>query len=166
MIAETEKIWFEEILFPQRSLSQKSFKILMAIIVILSLCIGIMFFRMGAWPITGFFGLDVLLIYGAFKMHYQYGRAAEIIRLAGETLTITKIDHKGRRKDWAFNSYWVNVAMVCPPNVPQNIGEKYIEAKSHGKGTFFGIYLCQDRRIELMSSLKKALVDCKNYRPA
>lgn len=165
MKAMNEKIWFEQILFPQRSLGKTGFRILMSIIVMLSAGIGIMFYHLGAWPISGFFGLDVLLIYTAFKIQYRDGKASEIITLAGETLTISRIDHKGRREDFSFNSYWVNVSMSCPPNVPRNIGETYIEARSHGRGTFFGTYLTQEKRTELMHALKQALVDCKNYRP-
>lgn len=159
------KIWFEEILFPRRSLEPNGFRVLMGAIFILSLIIGIMFYSLGAWPVSGFFGLDVLLIYWAFKVHYEQGKAAEIIRLSDDKLTIIRIDHKGKREDWQFNPYWVNVSMACPPNVPKNIGETFIQARSHGKGTFFGTFLTQEKREELMHSLKQAIVDCKNYRP-
>ncbi len=161
-----EKIWFEAVLFPQRSLGKTGFRILMGTIVLLSAAIGIAFYRMGAWPVSGFFGLDVLLIYVAFRIQYEHGKSMEIIRLAGETLTITRIDHKGRRKDVSFNSYWVSVNMSCPPNVPANVGEKLIEARSHGKGTFFGMFLTQEKRAELLMSLKQALVESKSYHPA
>ena len=82
------KIWFEEILFPRRSLGPKGFRILMGIIFTLSVVIGIMFYSLGAWPVSGFFGLDVVLIYWAFKVHYEYGRAAEIIRLSNNVLNL------------------------------------------------------------------------------
>ncbi len=158
------KIWFEEILFPRRSLGKIGFHILMTIIVGLSLVIGIMFYKMGAWPVSGFFGLDVLLIYTAFKIHYQHGKSAEIIRLTDQELIISRIDYKGKRQDVSYNSYWVNLSMACPPNVPKHVGETFIEARSHGKGTFFGTFLTQGKRNELMLSLKQALVDCKSCR--
>lgn len=164
-MADNDKIWFEEILFPQRSLGKKGFRILMTVIFVLSAAIGIMFYTIGAWPITGFFGLDALLIYWAFQIHYEHGKAAEIIKLTGDKLTITRIDHKGKRQDFEYNSYWVSVTMACPPNVPKNIGETFIQARSHGKGTFFGTYLTQEKRIELMRALKQALTDCKQYHP-
>lgn len=161
----SEKIWFEEYIFPQRSLGQTGFRILMGIIVTLSFFIGIMFYSMGAWPVSGFFGLDVLLIYWAFKIQYQQAKAVEIIRLSGDTLTISRIDHKGVREDHNFNSYWVNLYMSRPANVPVHVGETFPEARSHGKGTYFGTHLNQEMRKELLMSLSKALADCKNYRP-
>jgi len=160
-----EKIWFEEYIFPNRSLGQTGFRILMSVIIILSFSIGIMFYTIGAWPVTGFFGLDVFLIYWAFKIQYQQAKAVEIIRLTGDTLTITRIDHKGKREEYEFSSYWVNITMSRPANVPLHVGETFPEARSHGKGTFFGIQLNQEMRQQLMQSLSQALIDCKNYRP-
>ena len=159
-----EKIWFEEVLFPQRSLSLFGFKILMAIILSLSILIGIFFYSLGAWPVTGFFGLDVLLIYVAFKIQYRHGKSAEIIRLSDEVLTISRIDHMGRQQNFSFNSYWVNITMSVPPNVPKNIGEKFIEARSHGKGIYFGEYITQEKRISLMKSLSNALIKRKTHK--
>ncbi|MCP5382954.1 MAG: DUF2244 domain-containing protein [Kordiimonadaceae bacterium] len=160
-----ERVWFEEYIFPRRSLGRTGFKILMGAIISLSLSIGLFFYSLGAWPITGFFGLDVLLIYWAFKIQYQQGKAVEIIRLSNNTLTITRIDAKGNKSENSFNSYWVNLSMSCPPNVPKNVGETYPQARSHGKGIFFGTYLNQEMRNDLMKSLSQALIDCKNYRP-
>ena len=158
------KIWFEEVFFPRRSLGKLGFRILMSVIVLLSAGIGIMFYKIGAWPVSGFFGLDVILIYTAFKIHYQHGKAAEMIKLTDSELIISRIDHKGRRKDTSYNSYWVNLRMACPPNVPKHVGETFIEARSHGKGTFFGTFITQEHRNELILSLKQALIDCKTCR--
>lgn len=161
----SEKIWFEEYIFPRRSLGQTGFRVLMGTIIILSFFIGVMFYFIGAWPVSGFFGLDALLIYWAFKIQYRHAKAVEIIRLTGETLTICRIDHKGIREDHSYNSYWVNLHMSRPANVPVHVGETFPEARSHGKGTYFGIHLNQEMRCQLMKSLSQALIDCKNYRP-
>ena len=32
---------------------------------------GVVFLLMGAWPVFGFFGLDVLLLYWAFRLNYR-----------------------------------------------------------------------------------------------
>ena len=165
MSVTCEKIWFEEYITPNRSLGPMGFRILMGMIVVLSFSIGIMFYSMGAWPVTGFFGLDVLLIYWAFKLQYEEAKAVEIIRLADDTLTITRVDHKGNRKEFEFSAYWVKITMSLPANVPRHVGETFPEARSHGKGVFFGTHLNQEMRRDLMQSLSQALIDCKNYRP-
>ena len=42
-----------------RSLSPSGFLILMIAISLVSFCVGLAFLLMGAWPVMGFFGLDV-----------------------------------------------------------------------------------------------------------
>ena len=164
MEAHSEKVWFEQYIVPRRSLGPVGFRILMGVIIVLSFAIGLFFFTLGAWPVTGFFGLDVLLIYWAFKLHYRYGKAVEIVRVVGSELTITRIDHKGRREDFSYDSYWVSVRMSQPPVEAEKNGHALLEARSHGKGTFFGAHLTPELRREFLISLSQALRECKNSR--
>ena len=53
---------FSALLTPHRSLGPTGFLILMACLGGLSFVSGIIFVSLGAWPVFGFFGLDVLLI--------------------------------------------------------------------------------------------------------
>ena len=62
---------FSAIITPHRSLSSIGFLVLMAAIGIVSFLAGILFLVLGAWPVVGFFGLDVLLIYWAFRINYR-----------------------------------------------------------------------------------------------
>jgi len=157
-------IGFEAVLYPQRSLSHFGFMLLMSVLSGLSFLIGIMFFLKGAWPVFGFLGLDVALVYGAFRIHYRSGRAAEVIRLSPQELKIIRITAKGEQREWVFNPYWVTVSMACPPHVPKNLGESFIQVRSHGRGVFLGLFLRQEERVEVMESLKQALRDCRNHR--
>ena len=45
---------------------------------------GMAFLLMGAWPVFGFFGLDVALIYPAFRLNYRSGRLYETVELTPE----------------------------------------------------------------------------------
>ena len=64
-------------LTPHRSLGPTGFLILMAVLGGVSFAAGIVFLLVGAWPVFGFFGLDVLLIYCAFRLNYRAARAYE-----------------------------------------------------------------------------------------
>ncbi len=57
---------------------------------------GLVFLMMGAWPVMGFFGLDVLIIYIAFKLNYRAGKAYELIEVTPEVLRLTQVDPWGR----------------------------------------------------------------------
>lgn len=146
---------FTAILTPYRSLGPRGFFILMALISLISFSAGVFFFTIGAWPVIGFFGLDVLLIYGAFKLNYRAGRLCEIIEINGEELKITQINPKGHAKNWNFNRYWVRVEHAVDPD------EEYqnypLILTSHGRRLEIASFLSRDEKIELSGVLRTAL---------
>jgi len=83
---------FERVLLPHRSLPPRGFHLLMLILGLISLAVGIGFVSIGAWPVMGFFGLDVALVYIAFRLNYRCARRSETIRLAGDVFTVVRVD--------------------------------------------------------------------------
>ena len=83
-----EPALFDAVLYPNRSLGRFGFHLLMAAIVLVSAAIGAAFVLAGAWPVTGFLGADVVLLYLAFRWNYRQGRRAEFIRLDGAELVV------------------------------------------------------------------------------
>ena len=82
-MSATGDVFFERVLLPHRSLPPAAFHVLMLLLGLVSLVMGIGFFLLGAWPICGFFGLDVAAVYVAFRLSYRSARQREILRLAG-----------------------------------------------------------------------------------
>ncbi len=78
-------------LYPYRSLSRKGFIILMSCIAAVSFIAGVAFLLMGAWPVFGFFGLDVALIWWAIKRNYRDAECQENICISDEKVTITRM---------------------------------------------------------------------------
>ena len=78
---EAEPELFSALLTPHRSLSRTGFVVLMAFLSAISFAAGLAFWMMGAWPVSGFFGLDVLAVYFAFKINFRNARATEEIRV-------------------------------------------------------------------------------------
>lgn len=66
---------FRAVLTPHRSLSPRGFLILMSVLATVSFATGLLFASIGAWPVLGFFGLDVGIIYLAFRLNYRAGTA-------------------------------------------------------------------------------------------
>jgi len=94
---------------PYRSLSPAGFHMLMMGIVLVSFTGGLAFWLMGAWPIVGFFGLDILLIQFAFRLNYRAARAYEEIEMTREKLTVRKVSASGRAREYGFNPYWARL---------------------------------------------------------
>ena len=81
---------------PYRSLSKKNFRNLMIIVSIIFFSIGVFFWSLGAWPVFGFLGLDVLLLYLAFKINYKKGEIFESLKLFKSNLVITRVFPSGK----------------------------------------------------------------------
>ena len=62
---------FSAIITPHRSLSRPVSSLLMTLIGGFSFIGGMFFLLLGAWPVVGFLGLDVLLVYWAFRANYR-----------------------------------------------------------------------------------------------
>jgi uncharacterized membrane protein len=96
-------------LTPYRSLSPAGFNLLMMAIVAIAFAAGLVFWLMGAWPVVGFFGLDILLIQLAFRLNYRAARAFEEIEVTREALTVRKVSASGRAREFGFNPYWARL---------------------------------------------------------
>jgi uncharacterized membrane protein len=143
---------FDAVLYPNRSLGAAGFYVLMAAIVAVSAAVGAGFTLAGAWPVTGFLGLDVLLVYLAFRWNYRQGRRAEFIRLDRTGLTVRRIEPDGQRREWRLQPYWVRVAIDDPPRP-----DSQLVLSSHGDRLVIGAFLTAAERLELAKALTAAL---------
>ena len=149
---ENSDVLFAAVITPHRSLSPQGFIFLMIAIASISFICGIVFMIAGAWPVLGFFGLDVALIYLAFRLNYRAARAVEQIRLTRSELTIRRLDHRGRGIEIGIQPYWVKVEVVGDGRAEE------IRLRSHGEIHTVGAYLSPPERVafakELMAALK------------
>jgi uncharacterized membrane protein len=104
-----EPTLFSAIITPHRSLGGLGFLILMIAVGTVSFAAGILFLMMGAWPVCGFFGLDVLLIYAAFRINYRAALAYEEVMVTATELRVRKVSHRGKVAEWSLNPLWVRL---------------------------------------------------------
>ena len=93
-------------LFPHRSLGKSGFVLLMAFIGLTCFISGLLFWSIGAWPIFGFFGLDFLAIWIAFKLNYRSARRSEEIAIWRDDLLVRRISPSGAIDEQRFNPAW------------------------------------------------------------
>jgi uncharacterized membrane protein len=104
-----EPTLFSAVVTPHRSLSQTGFLIVMAAVGGISFVAGTVFLLLGAWPVFGFFGLDVLLVYWAFRVNYRAAAAFEEVTVTACELRVRKVSHRGKASEWSFNPLWVRL---------------------------------------------------------
>lgn len=79
---------FRAILQPNHPLSRKGFTVLMVIVALLSLVCSLFFLSLGAWPVCGFFGLDVALLYWAFRLSFRASAVREFVEVNDRELVV------------------------------------------------------------------------------
>src|ERR1700712_4456503 len=135
--APTEPKLFSALLMPHRSLSSTGFIVLMAFLTVFSFAAGVAFTLMGAWPVFGFFGLDVLAVYWAFRINYRRGNATEEITITASELRVRRVSHRGHVVEWVLNPLWVR-----------------LDQKSHAEFGIEKLYLVsRGRRVSIASFL-------------
>jgi uncharacterized membrane protein len=138
---------FDARLTPHRSLPERGFVILMAAICVVSFTAGLVFFLVGAWPVIGFLGLDVVLIYVAFRVNYRRGTMYETLRLTPGSLTIDRVNHWGERRQWRFQPHWLQVLIDDPPR-----HDSQLVLRSHGESLAIGGFLTDEERARLTAA--------------
>ncbi|MBT3767765.1 MAG: DUF2244 domain-containing protein [Rhodospirillaceae bacterium] len=145
------KIRFQTVLRPHRSASAKTINTLIYIMAGLWAIVALGFSSVGAWPVTGFLGLDVVLLYFALHWNNRTGRAYECIDLTEDTLTIEKIDPWGHHQSWSFQPYWLRVELA------KIQGQTQLALRSHGESLTIGAFLTHDERKNLALTLRHEL---------
>jgi uncharacterized membrane protein len=144
---------FSAVLRPYRSLSPRGFSLLMGAIGLCTFAIGLAFWLMGAWPVVGFCGLDVLLVQLAFRLNYRAARAAEEISLTRERLSVTSISPRGFATETGFNPYWARLEVDRHPE----IGVTALRIVSHGVRLAIGAFLPPSERESFAAAFSAAL---------
>ena len=137
---------------PHRSLSPAGFWAIMAVVAGFSFVAGIVFWSVGAWPVVGFLGLDVVLVYVAFKASYASSRAYERVRLSPHALLLERRSAAGRHESFALQPYWLRVEFNNDPDRPDSL-----RLRSHGRSFSIGTFLSPDERAEVAKRLDAAL---------
>lgn len=155
-LGSTEELFFDARPRPHRSLSPRGFLLLMIAVATVACLAGLACLLIGAWPVVGFLGLDVALVYLAFKMNYRHGRMYETLRLTRGDLTVARIDPWGARKSWRFQPAWLQVLIDDPPG-----HDSQLVLRSHGKSLPIGGFLTPEERAGLAAALRRALEETR-----
>ncbi len=94
---------------PQRSMTPRGVALVLILAAIVSFMVSVPFVILGAWPIAGFFGLDVLLLWFAFRVQAREAHAYEEITVTRPLMLVRDVSAKGRVREARFNPYWVRL---------------------------------------------------------
>jgi uncharacterized membrane protein len=148
---------FSAVLTPNRSLGRRGFTLLMLAFGGASITTGAIFLLAGAWPIFGFCGLDVLLLYWAFRISYRRARAYEQVTVTPSELTVRQVSFHGRVTEWTLNPLWVRLDRV----VHHEFGIERLFLVSHGRRVAIAACLGPQEKESFAQALTAALGEAK-----
>ncbi|HEV2502150.1 MAG TPA: DUF2244 domain-containing protein [Mesorhizobium sp.] len=148
---------FQALLMPHRSLGRTGFAILIGALLFCWAVTGVVFLANGAWPIFGFFGLDVLAIYVAFRLNYRSARAREEVSVSRTALDIRKTAPSGRTEEHHFNPFWSRFSVARHTE----IGITAMAVESRGQSVAIGGFLNPDDRESFAKAFTRALATVK-----
>lgn len=148
---------FSAVLKPHRSLSHGGFVALMLFLSAVSFAAGVAFLLIGAWPVFGFFGLDILLIYIAFRINFSRARASEEILVTPSELRVRRISHRGHVAEWVLNPLWVRLEKI----EHEEFGIERLYLVSHGRRVSVASFLGAEEKTSFAKALSAALEAAK-----
>ena len=144
---------FSALLTPHRSLNRTGFVVVMAFVTFVSFVAGLAFLLMGAWPVFGVFGLDVLAIFWAFRFNFRRAKASEEILVTPSELRVRRISHRGDVVEFVLNPLWVRLDQIS--HTEYGIEKLYLVSK--GRHVAIGSFLGPDEKASFAKALTVAL---------
>lgn len=148
---------FRALLVPHRSLGRTGFLLVMGTVAIAWLVTGAIFLAHGAWPVLAFFGLDLALLYVAFRLNYRAARRHEAISLSRNCLEIRQVAPSGQMTLHRFHPFWTRFDVTR--NASSGVTRMAVACR--GVAVTIGDFLNPDDRESFASELSRALVTAR-----
>jgi uncharacterized membrane protein len=148
---------FRARLNPHRSLGPTGLVVLFAGLVGLTTAISIPFYIMGAMPVVGFLGLDIFLLWLAFRINNQRARAFEELVLTNIELLVRRVSWRGRTSEWRFNPLWVKVAS----DDHAEFGMQRLSLVEGKKQVELASFLGAEEKADFANALRAALAEAR-----
>ena len=107
---------------------------------------------LGAWPVMGFMGLDVFLLWYLFKRNYLDARRSETLLLTDRELIVDRKSPDGEREEHRLDAYWLKIELD---------EDRRLALTSRGQRVMIGRFLSPDEREHVAEQLKAALAEMR-----
>jgi uncharacterized membrane protein len=112
MSAAAEPVLFEAVSTPPQSLSARGLRLLCILSAAGAAVPGGLFLVLGAWPVLGFLGVEVVGVLALVALHRRWSAAArEVVQLTEGALRITTANGRGGRRETVLEPYWTRVEL-------------------------------------------------------
>ena len=138
-------------LWPYRSLGSRGYLYLMMGFIGLICILSLLFYSLGAWPVIGFLGIEIGLVWLVFRMNYNAGRNFEKIFITPEATTIEKVGWRGDKRHFNIQSPWVKASCIKGEGRSDKLILKY-----HSEQLEIGSFLPPKEKSSLADALNES----------
>lgn len=121
-------------------------------LVLVSFAISSAFAFFGAWLVLPFAGVEMAVLYLAFRHMERHAGDFESIAIEGERVLVERWE-LGKVSRYEFNRYWANVVLEQPGRT----GKMRVALRSHGREVEFGRHLTDEQREAVAKALRQQL---------
>jgi uncharacterized membrane protein len=155
-MSESRNVRFSAVLHPHASLAPRGFAVLMLALATFSFVLGGLSIAVGFWPVIGFYGIDLVAVYVAFRVSYARARRYETVELTDALLTVEKVDARGRCRRFRLQPYWLRVELDEPPQ-----HDSALVLSSHGRAMEIGEFLTPAEKLDFARTLRREIASLR-----
>jgi len=156
-LVEAEAPAFEAVIVPHRSLSRRGRAILLCAIGFACTASASVFVALGAWPVGGFTGVELLLAALLLHLNTRQARASEVLILTRSGMRILRTDPRGARQERVLPAGWLHAVLEeRPGRVPR------LMLRGGGVAEEVAASLGEHAKRDLAQALAEALHRLKN----
>ena len=152
-------VYLDAVLEPPRSLSPRGFSRVMLALGFASFLSGIYFLAVGAWPVMGFLGLEILTLWLVFRFSFRAQQARTYVRVTAETVDVRKVDGWGRERRARLAAYFARVEFDRSAD-----GPNALRIAASNRAYAVGEFLTPRERESFARRLTQAISDARRER--
>ncbi len=152
-------VYLDAVLEPSRSLSRRGFNRVMMIFGGLSLFSSVVFLTLGAWPVVGFLGLEVLAVWLVFNWSFRSQTARTYVRVTADAVDVRKVDGWGRERRARVSAFFARVEFDRNAS-----GPNALRLATSARAYYIGEYLTPRERESFARRLTQAISDARRER--
>lgn len=155
---DTSTVYLDAELRPNASLSDPAFLIVICLVGLFSFAAGILYLTVGAWPVMGFFGLDALAIWYAFRLSFRAQEQVTYVRVDESHVRLWHMQRGKPDKRADVPTAFVRVALDEP--VTHN---SFLTLQYGNRAWVIGRFLTLKKRKALAAELRAAIHAARNH---
>lgn len=158
MSGARETILFEATSTPPAGLSARGMRWLCGLAAAVAMVPAVIFAWLGAWPVLGFIGVELVVVLGLVALHRRWSRAAvESVLLTEGRLVIRRADGRGGVEQAQLEPYWAQVTLEETAG-----GGTALHVSARGRSVELGRFLAPEEKRALADALQAALRRYRN----